>query len=227
MYNVIYRDISCLDMGVLVVKRPSVPAPLIRQDTYPIPGRDGVLVSEIKNYDPIEIPVEFNFMAEEDKIGTEMRKLKDWISKPGDLWLSDDQDVFYKCFKAEATDIARTSKKIVTVTVLFTCDPYTYYNDGAEEHEIADCLYNPYDVCCPVYHITASGAFTLTVNGKTFSGTSPGELFIDSFKMSTYNSGGLKNTAVSGKYRDIYLQEGQNTISCTVAMKIIPGWREI
>lgn len=227
MYNVIYNNISCLELGVLVVKRPSVPAPLIRQGTFTIPGRDGVLVEVEKNYDPIEIPVEFNFMAEEEKIGTELRKLKDWTSKPGDLHLSDDQDVFYKCYKAEAAEVTRTSKKIVTATVLFTCDPYTYYNDGAEEHEVEDCLYNPYDVCCPVYHITASGAFTLTVNGKTFSGTSPGDLFIDAFKMSTYNDDGLKNTAVTGKYRDIYLREGQNTISCTLATKIIPGWREI
>lgn len=227
MFNVIYDNISCLELGVLVVKRPSVPAPLIRQDSFSIPGRDGVLVGKDKNYEPIEIPAEFNFMAPADKLGGAFRRLKDWISKPGDLHLSDDQDVFYKCYKAEVSDVARTSRKIMTATVLFSCDPYTYYNDGAEEHEVADCLYNPYDICCPVYHITASGNFTLTVNGKTFTGTSPGELFIDTYKMSTYNNDGLKNTAVSGKYKDIYLQEGQNTISCTLAMKIIPGWREI
>ena len=228
MYNVIYNDVSCLDLGILAVKRPSIPAPLIRQEEYEIPGRDGVLLSTVKSYSPIEIPIEFNFMAKVDDFGHFYRKLKNWIRKPGELLLSDDLDVFYKCYKAEVTDTNRTSKRIGTFTILFSCEPWTYYNDGAKEHEIADCLYNPYDPCRPVYHISAGGEFTLTVNGNTFTGTSPGDLFIDVDKMSSYdNSGVLKNTLVTGDYNELILNEGENTISCSLAMTIKPGWRSL
>ena len=228
MYEVIFKDVSCLDVGVLPVKRPGVPAPVIRQETYEIPGKDGILLSAIKSYEPIEIAVEFNFMAEDDKVGLAYRKFKNWLTGSGELRFSDDDDVFYMVYKAEVLDTERTSRRIQTATVNFLCEPFTYYNDGSKEQELTDCEYNPFDVCTPIYHVITGGTFTLTVNGEELTGTSPGELYIDTGKMVTYDGEGiLRNTAISGDYEKLYLQEGDNDISCSVACKIIPRWRSV
>ena len=53
-------------------------------------------------------------------------------------------------------------------------------------------------------------------------------LTIDTDRKIAYRADGtLSNTAVSGDYEDLFLQEGENEISITDGfnLKIIPNWR--
>ena len=67
----------------------------------------------------------------------------------------------------------------------------------------------------------------LTVNGKTMTADVGQKITIDTDRELAYRKDKLSNTAVSGKYDDLYLQEGENEITITEGfdLKIIPNWR--
>lgn len=230
MYNVIFNKVSCLDLGVLVKRRPDTPAPLLIQEEYTVPGRDGVLLSTIKRYEPIEIPVEFNFMSKNPASwGHDFRKLKQWLRGSGDLMLSDDDEVFYKVYRAEIASSERTSLLIGSVDVNFVCDPFTYFTSGEEYKTADECIFNNHDRSLPLYHITGSGEYTLTINGKTFSGTAAGNIYLDVEKQQATDGSVLVNTSQIGDYEDLALIEGENNISITNGfdLEIKPRWRSI
>ena len=57
-----------------------------------------------------------------------------------------------------------------------------------------------------------------------------GNITIDTDRMISYNDQMVgQNTAVTGDYEDLYLQEGDNTISVSTGftLSIIPNWREL
>lgn len=78
------------------------------------------------------------------------------------------------------------------------------------------------------YMISGEGACVLTVNGKTMTADVRQNITIDTDRELAYRKDKtLSNTAVSGKYDDLYLQEGENEITITEGfdLKIIPNWR--
>lgn len=227
MFNIMYDGTRCTDIGVLCVRRPNVPAPVLIQEEYVVPGRDGVLLSSVKRYEPIEIPVEFNFMSgTPDLWGHSFRRLKRWLKGSGRLKLSDDQDVFYNCYRADVTSTERSSYRIGAVDVVFHCDPYTYLLEGDYYRSPEECVYNAYEPALPIYHVTASAEFDLTVNGNTFHGKK--SCYIDVEKQETTRNGSLINTSVSGDYLGLTLQEGENTIEIDGGtLEIMPRWRTL
>lgn len=226
MYNMIFNGIRCLDMGVLVVRRPNIPSPEEDRLAYTIPGRDGVVMSASSRLEPIEFDIDLNFMVKDsDHFGEVYRNVKRWLSGPGTLQFSDDLEWFYKVYKVTISDSERASKRLGTLTATFLCDPYVYMSAGNRFLSAEECADNRYDICCPVYHITASGAWTLGVNGNSFTGT--GETFIDTAEMVAYNANNvIINTSVVGDYSGFYLIEGENSFSITGGtLEIMPRWR--
>ena len=225
MYNMLWNGVSCLEKGVLVVRRPNIPAPQTDVIEYAIPGRDGIIQSKIKRLEPLDFEVELNFMTEPDNFGEQFRRLKHWFSGSGTLAFSDDLDWFYKVYRVDITESERLSRKIGTCTATFRCDPYVYMAAGDRFLSIEDCIYNTYDVCHPLYHVTASGAWTLTVNGHEFTGT--GAALIDTDSMTAYdNNGNVINTSTVGDFADFYLLEGTNTIGISGGtLEVKPRWR--
>ena len=68
----------------------------------------------------------------------------------------------------------------------------------------------------------------LEVNGNRMTANVGQNLMIDTDRMVTYRQDGtLQNTAVSGKYEDLYLKEGEIHIEISAGfdLKIIPNWR--
>ena len=65
-FAVIYNGKSCTELGILPVRRPSIPSPQLRTEEIEIPGRDGVLIETDDCYGQITIPVEFNFLTSPD-----------------------------------------------------------------------------------------------------------------------------------------------------------------
>lgn len=224
MFDILFKNRSAEDYGLFIKARPSVPAPEISRLEYVIPGRDGVLNSAFSRYEPIDISIDFNFMTSEDSTGVSYRRAKAWLNGSGELIFSDDSEVFYKVYGVKISGVTRSSYKIVSFTATFRCDPYTYIKTGAVELTPTECQLNEYEVCHPLYHITGSGAWTLSVNGNVFTGT--GETFVDSDRMIAYDSSNnLKNTSVFGDYSKLYLRNGLNSITCTNPVKLKPFWR--
>lgn len=225
MYNIIFNDIRCLDMGVLPVRRPDIPAPTMETIEHVIPGRDGVIIGKIKRLEPIDFDIEFNFLVPPDDFAEHFRRLKRWLSGSGKLVFSDDLEWFYRVYYVNIGDSVRTSRRLGNFTASFRCDPYVYAAAGDRFLSASECLLNNYDICHPLYHVTASGAWTLTVNGNTFTGS--GGTYIDTDSMLAYDSNNnLINTSVVGDYADFYLLEGTNTISISGGtLEVKPRWR--
>lgn len=150
--------------------------------------------------------------------------LKRWLKGTGTLVISDHQNVFYKVWKVDYGDIERELRKFGQFTVSFTCTPYQFEKDGLIP--VSDIDYNPYDLCRPIYKITGTGAFTLTVNGNEMTGTVNGSITIDTERMVSYNADGVsQNNVVTGNYEELYIPHGDVSVSVSGGtLSIIPQW---
>ena len=150
--------------------------------------------------------------------------LKRWLKGSGTLVISDHQNVFYKVWKVDYGDIERELRKFGQFTVSFTCTPYQFEKDGLIP--VSDIDYNPYDLCRPIYTITGTGAFTLTVNGNEMTGTVNGSITIDTERMVSYNADGVsQNNVVTGNYEELYIPHGDVSVSVSGGtLSIIPQW---
>ena len=229
-YDISFKDQMASANGLLVVRRPDIPIPELQVETIKVAGRDGVLVSDIKRYEAIEITVAFNFMTSPERWNEHLRMVKEWASGSGRLILGDDTNYYYKALYTQASVAERTSRRIGNLTVTFVCDPYQYRIDGDVEYEPADCAYNGYDVCHPAYIIVGNGTATLTVNGSSVTAAVNGKVTIDSDLMIAYDAdGNVANTSTIGDYEGLYLQPGDNEIDITdgYTLTMIPRWRHI
>ncbi len=230
MFSVSYNNESCLGYGIIPVRRPSIPAPEERIEEIEIPGRNGVLVVSENLYNAISIRVEFNFMSKSNEWAETYRKAKRWLSGSGELWFSDDHEVYYKVLYCKVTGTERTSRRIGNFTAEFVCDPYTYYKSGKNEIELESVIYNPGVTCEPAYRITGEGLCTLTINGYEFTANVGQEIIIDTNRMISYkNDGQMLNTDVTGDYAKLWLNPGDNSLSVTDGFLayITPEWRDL
>ena len=228
MYNISYKGTNCSGFGIIPERRPSVPAPEIRVTETEIPGRDGVLVETDGCFGTITIPVEFNYLVPPDKWMEAYRKAKRWLTGAGWLVLGDDQECMYKVLYVKIKDTERTSRRLGKFTAEFTCDPYSYLVSGQQSYSIPDVLYNPYMISHPIYRISGTGSCTLTVNGKTMKVTVNQEITIDTERMIANNAQMVnQSNLLVGNYEDLYLQEGDNTITVSTGftLNVIPNWR--
>ena len=230
MYDIFFNGTRATSLGILPVRRPSVPSPEPNYEEITIPGRDGSLIVSEGTYKPITVTVEFNFWKKPDRWAYAFREAKRWIKGSGNLILGDDRDFFYKVLMAKISDTERTSLRIGTFSADFLCDPYMYAIEGQKKLNLEDVLINPYDLSKPTYMITGEGMCTLTVNGKTMTANVGQNLTINTDLMMAYRKDGtMNNTAVAGNYEDLYLLPGDNTITITSGfnLKVIPNWRRL
>lgn len=222
-YFIVYNDSTNLDVNLLVINRPSKPAPVMEYEEVKVPG--GKTLYREKGYGDIEITVSFNFMSKYswDK---DFRKIKQWLlSKVNNkLKFSDDLEVFYRVNKVTIETPERVMKKVGRFNVTFTCEPYVYIDQC--EIELGNLIYNNYLLSKPIYRIVGEGYLTLNINNKLIKANIGQELIIDTDKGLCYREGIVNNVALEGKYEDMYLQEGNNTFSWTNGFKIyiLPNW---
>lgn len=223
-YFIIYNNETNLDVNLLVAARPSKPSPEMEYEEVKVPG--GKTLYREKGYKDIEISVSFNFMSKYtwDK---DFRIIKKWLlSKTNNkLKFSDDLEVYYKVNKVTIDTPERVMKKIGRFNVTFTCEPYVYIDE--EEIELSTLLYNDYLISKPIYRIVGEGYLTFNINNKIIKANVGQELIIDTDKGLCYREGIVNNVALEGKYEDMYLLEGENTLGWTDGFKIYvtPNWR--
>lgn len=193
-----------------------------------VPGRPGTLTIHTGKYTDTVITNVLEFVSDTiEDFEIKLYEIKRWIMKSKRITYSDKEDRFFCVKRIEITDLKRKYGVFGNLTVVFTCEAFTYLKCG--EYEVmAGVLYNPYSWTQPIYKITGNGLCTLTVNGKPVIANVSDNIIIDTEKMISYRSDGIsQNTAVSGDYEDIYLHEGANMVSVTSGFecKVIPRWR--
>lgn len=223
-YFIVYNEKTNLDVNLLVASRPSKPSPIMQYEEVKVPG--GKTLYREKGYGDIDITVSFNFMSKYswDK---DFRLIKSWLlgKVNNKLKFSDDLEVFYKVNKVTIDTPERLMKKIGKFNVTFTCEPYVYIDEG--ERELNSILYNNYLISKPLYRIVGEGYLNLTINNTTIKANVGQELVIDTDKGLCYRQGIVNNVALTGKYEDMYLKEGNNTFSWNNGFKIyiLSNWR--
>lgn len=231
-YFIIYNEQTNLDFGVSVVTRPSKPSPIMEYEEKDVSGRDGKLYIE-KGYRDIEISVSFNFISKNNNNwDKDFRAIKRWLLSKSDnkLKFSDDLEVFYKVNKIAIDTPERVLKRIGRFNVTFTCQPYTYFEDGLNEINLPSKIYNDNCISKPIYKVAGEGVLNLTVNGNKIKANVGQNLTIDTELGLCYRTDGtINNIALTGYYEDMYLIEGDNIFSYTgnFDIKIIPNWRYI
>ncbi len=229
MFYIDYNGHTNHEYGMAVTTRPSIPAPVPRGEYVQIAGRDGSLLVTDGTYENITISVPMNFARPPVKLGESFRSAKNWIKGGGTLKMSDDFDVFYKVKAAALTKASRKGKLGMEFLADFVCDPYTYMDSGLVPIQPGN-IYNPFDVSHPVYTILGEGMCTLTVNGNSITANVGQNLTIDTDLFLAYRQDGtLQNSAVTGDYDLLWLQEGENTVTVNsgFSCSIVPNWRTL
>lgn len=229
-YYIVFNGQTNIDTGVLIKTRPSKPSPTMKYEEIEAPGRDGLLYKE-KGYGDIDISISFNFVSKTpEKWDKDFRKVKKWLlgNEDKNLKFSDDLEVFYKVNKVTIETPERVMKRLGRFTVTFTCEPYVYLEDGKDEINLTNNIYNYNETSKPIYLIYGEGYLNLNVNGKVINVNVGQKIIIDTnLGLCFREDGSINNVALKGMYKDLYLKEGENTFSWTGSfqIKIIPNWR--
>ena len=230
MYDIFFNGAKAWDLGIAVATRPSVPPPQMRGSFVDVAGLDGSLLVTDNTYENIEIEIEMNFARKPEWLGNTYRAAKNWLTGSGELILGDDPEVYYRVKMASVSDMERRTRFGADIKATFICDPFTYFLSGKHKQSVENVLLNPYYLAKPIYHISGEGVCDLTVNGKTMRANVGQHLAIDTEKMLSYkNDGTLNNADVTGDYEDLFLKNGENTITITngFTLEVIPNWRSL
>lgn len=233
MYYFTINDINCESKGIVVTKRPNIPAPKRNYKKYTIPGRNGKLYRDLETYDDIVIQIECNYITHPNNWNQQWRIIKNWLFSNSDkirkLGLSDNPDFYFIVKKIEVTENDREVIESGEFKIKFTLDPYQYLRTGSVEYDFQNVLINYYDVSEPIYILKGEGMANLTVNGNTVTANVGQSLIIDTVRKLAYKSDGTsQNTSIKGDYDLLLLLNGENQISLSgkgISMKIIPNWR--
>lgn len=225
-----YNKMLGSNLGIYATRYPAIPAAAERIEEIDIPGRNGKLHVRRKCFEETVIPVEFNYIGKEELWNEKWRKAKEWLSEMNsELSFGDDPEFFYRISRVAIGTNERTSRRTGRFNASFVVkDGLMYYRSGNRPIDYTKLLSNPGIFSQPIYLITGEGTCTLTVNGKSITADVAQNLTIDTERMIAYREDGtLQNTAISGNYEDLYLQEGENTITITNGFecKVIPRWR--
>lgn len=194
-----------------------------------IPGRVGTIMVKTGKYEDTIITNSLEFQCSKlSEYESKLQSICKWISKTSILKYTDSEDKFYCVKKIEINNITRKYGFFCVLEVRFICKTATYLTDGTNEYPLSQLFYNQYSWCEPNYIIIGEGVCDLTINGKTMKVNVSQDIVINTELMISYHLDNTsQNTAVSGNYDDLYLQEGMNEISVTEGFecKIIPNWR--
>lgn len=234
MYDIEYNGIKASSLQLLVKRKVNVPAPQLMYIGNEVQGRDGSLIETDGKYKDTTIRVEVNYKTPEANWHEVFRNAKKWLFSNGTkkLIFNDDPDYFYLVKRVEIGENERLANRIGSFFIDFICEPFQYLISGESEYSISQVLNNPYSECHPIYIVSGTSTiYKLTVNGNIVEINVVGKTYIDTEKMITYTESGIKNSLLTGDYTNLYLKEGQNTITTssssgyTPSVKVVPRWR--
>lgn len=235
MYFLSYNNRPCTDLNVYVKTRPVIPAPERQIDDIPIQGGE-TLYQDYEEYNDINITVPFNFI-DRNNVQGKFRELKCWLYGQNDnkLYLSNDMNYFYKVNKVKVGELTTIYKVKGDFNAVFTCSPYLYSTDGQEKISLPSELYNySWLYSKPIFILEGEGLITLIINGNSIKLNIGQSIIVDTEKELIFREGNIENQRKTGKWSDLYLMPGKNTLSYILAdgstlnsIKLIPNWREL
>lgn len=222
-FDIEYNGKTGRSHGVMLAEFPTFEKVKNRYTEHQISGKIGNTISTTGGKDNAQIECEL--LAISKNVHLMFRTLRKWFSKKGKLRFTENVDAYYEVLAIESIGTEREFLKCGRLIVRFIIFPYEFLNSGDEEYE--SITHNPYCDCMPIYIVEGNGECVITVNDKTFKANVPGKLIIDTRRMIAYKPDGTSgNTLVTGDYENLWIAEGDVSISCTSGykLKIIPKW---
>lgn len=220
------------DMGLRFLAYPVFQYGTEKIEEIEIPGRVGCLTKRTGIYSDTVIENELEFTTQNVAMNELKRlEIEHWLKNIKKVTYSDMKNYYFRVKKVEV-EFKRKYGFWGDVKAVFTCEPGLYTLNGLEELQLKtdEKLENLYGISAPVYKIMGEGMCTLTVNGKSVTANIGQNLTIDTERMLCYRTDGtMQNAAMTGKYENLYLKEGENTISFSGGFQVfvVPNWRVI
>ena len=230
MYRVKYGNTWDIDLGLHAKTRPDIPVSERNIEVTEDKTLTTSLTRDYGTYKDINIDIEYNFISRED---FEMKSIaiKRWIynCKNKILVLSDSIDYYRKVKKVTIDTITRSKKYLGNFKLTFRCDPNLYTINGLSPITISSSknIKNNYSISKPTYTINGEGMCTLTVNNNSVTINVGQSIVINTEKELCYKNDGNMTNINTGKYKDLYLLEGDNIIEVSngFTLSIVPNWR--
>lgn len=222
-----FKGINSLDMGVVMLKAPSIYKPTKKVNEIEIAGRNGILHEDTNAYE--------NYTKEAECHVTDRSKIDDvcaWLNGYGEVIFSSEPDKVYRAFIKNQIPFNNILQNLNDFLVQFDCFPFKYSVDKADEEmslTTATTIYNQGTVYSePIIMVYGTGNVTITINGTGYTITGiDGYVTINSELQEVYKDTINKNNSFSALDFPKF-QVGANTISWTgnvTKVEIQPKWR--
>ena len=142
------------------------------------------------------------------------------------------QGYSYIILNATISDIQRMSGDYGRVSVTYDIEPFRYYGnlnayvDVPSNGTAVISTDQSYGItgAKPLFHVTATGAGTFSVEGREFAILQAGTYDINSKLKVTKQNGVLADSKVAGSYEDLWLYDDANTVATTagISMRVYP-----
>lgn len=222
---ILFNGETSLQHGALLLDMPLIESAQKRYSSTAIAGLDGEMIENEDTRSNVKITCTFSLLHRtKDKV----RELKRWLDTIGDLQICDSLSWYYKVLLVEYENLEYVVPKFGTFKVTFTVYPYEFLLSGKEYQKLyRKELYNAFQSSFPIYKIKGEGLCELKVNDSIMQANVSQNLIIDTFLQLAYKEDGTsQNTLLKGKYKDIRLLEGINTIEISKGfeLEITPNW---
>ena len=205
--------------GLIVSELPPLTKPAQRVKILNIDGRDGSIID----------PLGFESYTKKIKIGlttsSDINNIMKWLNGSGKLVLSYEPDKYYNATIYEQIDFEKLLR-FRTAEITFAVQPFKY--SLIEETKTITSgtsakIANAGNYTAkPIITVAGSGTVVLTLNSNYLCRLDLGEndqITLDSANQEAYNSDGLRNRDMSGKFA--VLQQGINTLEWSGNVSLI------
>lgn len=223
----IWNGINSLDMGVVMLKAPSIFMPERRVNEIEIAGRNGILHEDTGTFANYTKDAECHVMDRE-----QIDKVCQWLTGAGEVIFSSEPDRVYRAFIKNSIPFNNVLRNMNDFLVQFDCFPFKYsvnWQDEVLTLTKATTLFNKGSFASePIMTVYGTGDVVLNVNGKEY--TLEG---VDSFvtinteMMEVYKNDENKNSFFTSDDFPVF-EVGENAINWTgnvEKIEIQPNWR--
>ena len=163
----IWNGVNSLDMGVVMLKAPSIFIPRRKINEIKVSGRNGVLHEDEKTYQNYTKDAECHVMDR-----GQIDEVCGWLTGFGEVIFSSEPDKVYRAYIKNQIEFGSILKNINDFLVQFDVEPFKYsVNAAGDALELTapTTIRNSGTVYSePLITVYGSGDITLTINGEDF-----------------------------------------------------------
>ena len=221
----VYKNISSLDMPIIVNELPPITKAPRDINKVVIPGRDGFLTEDFETYGGTIKPCECTLMDAE-----QIDQVLAWLDGSGEVIFSNQLDRKYQASIINQIPFNRFMRdKWYKFIIIFDCQPLALMLENPViTLTVPGSIYNGGTYKSkPVIKIYGAGAIDLSINGNVIHLTNVVDyVTVDASLMDAYKDTLLKNNDMIGDFPELIV--GENTVSWTgtvTSIEITPNWR--